>query len=446
MFNRRRFLTASSAATLTTSQLLYGEFPQVAKAAPNERLQVGLVGTAGRAGALLRLFASRQDVDIVGIADIDERRLGAGKQVVSQIEGKEPRAVKDFRHLVDDPKIDILVVGTPDHWHAIPTIMACQAGKDVYVEKPDGHNMLEGQRMVQAMKKHNRVVQMGTQARSSGHFQKALELVKTGFLGNVFVAKAWESAKQGNIGRPADSDPPEWVDYDFWLGAAPKRPFNPRRFHGHWRWFFDYGSGDLGNDGVHRIDIARWLLSAAREAAGNPTLSNPDRIAAQGGKWHFDDIQEWPDTLHVNYQYDATEKSPGAILTYEMKIWAPYKYYGESEGVILYGEKAYMVVGNRNWTAYHPNGDVIAEGAGSNDGTEHVANFIDCVRSRTKPNADLETVGHPSSILCHSANVAWKLGRQVQLDPATELFIGDDEANKLRTREEYRKPWELPTI
>jgi len=442
--NRRHFLQESAAGMA----LVAGGFEAFAagqggKSPASERIQVGCVGTKGRAGFLVSAFSAMKDVDVVAVADVDSRNLPSAVETVAKLNGKAPRAETDFRKLVDDQRIDVLVVGTPDHWHAIPTIMACQSGKDVYVEKPDGHNMVEGQRMVHAMRKHQRIVQMGTQARTGPHFLSAMEFIRTGKLGKCLVAKAWESAKQGSIGRPADSPPPEGVDYDFWLGAAPKRPFNIRRFHGNWRWFFDYGTGDLGNDGVHRLDFARWALSTAAEAAGEKPLTMPVKISATGGKWYFDDMQEWPDTLQVTYQYPG---NPGRILTYEMRVWSPYKMYGEDEGAVLYGDQGYLVIGNSRWRAFNPKDEIIAQGSGNNDGTTHIQNFLECVKTRKKPNADLETIGHPSSMLCHAGNVAWKLSRTVTLDPVTQTFGNDTEANALRTRPEYRKPWLLPEV
>ena len=209
----------------------------------------------------------------------------------------------DFRRLIENRDIDALVVGTPDHWHAIPTILACQAGKDVYVEKPDGHNMEEGKRMVAAMRRHRRIVQLGSQHRSTSRLQSALEYIRTGALGRCLVAKAWESSRQGAIGRPADSRPPAGVDYNMWLGPAPLRPFNRNRFHGRWRWFYDYGTGDLGNDGVHRLDMAHAMLNAACQAQRHPQISLPTTVVASGGKWYFDDAQEFHDTLQVNYEF-----------------------------------------------------------------------------------------------------------------------------------------------
>ena len=415
----------------------------VEKVPASERVRVGVMGTGGRALSLIRSFVRNPNVEIVGLADIDSRRFPRAVEEVEKLQGRAPKTMKDFRHLVDDPTIDALVVGTPDHWHALPTILACMAGKDVYVEKPDSHNIVEGMTMVAAMKKHGRIVQMGSQHRSTERLQSALEYIRSGKLGRCLVAKAWESTRQGNIGRPADTDPPKEVDYDFWLGSAPERPFNPRRFHGHWRWFYDYGTGDLGNDGVHRLDMAVACLQAACEAQGDAPIHMPEKITATGGKWYFDDMQEFPDTLQVNYEYGGPAPK---ILTYEMRIWAPYQFHGESEGSAIYGDRGYLLVGNTRWRAFTAGGKLDAQGTGDSSEAPHVQNFIDCIRSREKPYCDLETVGHPASVLCHSGNISARVGRQLRLDPETETFVDDAEANALRTRPEYRKPWELPKV
>ena len=448
--NRRQFLQHSAAGLAAASAA--GAAPAAdapaAKAPASERLQVGCVGVGGRAASLVHGFASLPDVDVVRVCDIDANRLAGMVRALEKRTGRAPAADGDFRRIIDDPAIDAVVVGTPDHWHAIPTILACLAGKDVYVEKPDGHNMVEGQRMVAAMRKNQRVVQMGTQSRSSPHFLKAMEFIRGGALGRCLVAKAWESARQRPIGRVPDGEPPEGVDYDTWLGPAPKRPFNPVRFHGNWRWFFDYGTGDLGNDGVHRLDVARWALGVAMEAKGEgPLPLLPRTISTAGGKWYFDDPQEWPDTLQVNYEYEVPGQS-GRVLTYEMRVWNPYPYLGTGEGAAVFGDKAYIVIGNDGWRAFGSGGKQIAGEDGGVDDAAHMRDFVDCVKSRQRPNADLETVGHPSSVLCHAGNVAWRTGRKLTLDAATEAFVGDGaaEANALRTRPAYRKPWVLPEV
>ncbi len=442
--DRRQFLKDSAqgvGATAVATNVLSGE--AVAKASASERLQVGVVGAGGRAFSLNSSFSANKEVDIVAIADLDPSHLPRAVERVTAQQGKKPRTEKDFRKLIDDPKIDALVIGTPDHWHAIPTILACLAGKDVYVEKPDSHDIVEGQRMVAAMKKHKRIIQMGSQHRSTERLQSALEYIRSGALGKCLVAKAWESTKQGNIGFPPDSAPPPGVDYDMWIGPAKARPFNRNRFHGRWRWFYDFGTGDLGNDGVHRLDMAFAALNAACEAQGDEPCVLPTKINAVGGKWYFDDAQEFPDTLQVNYEYGS--KTP-KLLTYEMRIWAPYNFHGESEGSAVYGDKGYILIGNTRWRAYGPGSKLLKEGGGDSFEGPHVQNFVDCVKSRKKPYCDLETVGHPASVLCHAGNVAARVGRQLILDPKTEEFVGDDEANLLRGRQEYRKPWLLPEV
>jgi predicted dehydrogenase len=441
--SRRNFLQSSvtslSAASVTT---LLAQAP-AAKTPASERVRVGCVGGGGRAGALVRTFSGSPQAEVVAIADLDPARLGPAIEAAASIQGKKPRAESDFRKLIDDPTIDAIVVGTPDHWHAIPTIMACQNGKDVYVEKPDAHNIIEGQRMIAAMRKHGRVVQMGSQHRSTERLKSALDYIRTGALGKCLVAKAWESSRQGGIGFPADGDPPAGIDYDFWLGSAPKRPFNPNRFHGRWRWFYDYGTGDLGNDGVHRLDMALAALNAALDAEQAAPAGLPHRISATGGKWYFDDMQEWPDTLQVTYEFAGT---PPRILTYEMRVWAPYRFHDEAEGSAVYGDKGYIVIGNTGWRAYGARNELLQEGSGDSFEGPHVEDFLDCIKTRARPTCDLETIGHRASVLCHAGNIAARVGRTLTLDAESEMFQGDEDANALRGRTEWRSPWTLPDV
>jgi predicted dehydrogenase len=433
---RRDFIKGSAAAIATVAMAAQAQGKQLA----NDKITVCVAGVKGRGGSLLNTFASQSDVEVKYVCDLD---LGVLQSRVAQVKsstGKEPLAIKDYRAALDDKTVDAIVLGTPDHWHALPTIHGCQAGKDVYVEKPDGHNILEGRTMVAAGKKYGRVIQLGTQARSGPHQMSAMKYIASGKLGKVRLAKAWESAKQGAIGYPPDSDPPAGFDYDTWLGPAPKRPFNVRRFHGSWRWFFDYGTGDLGNDGVHRLDVARWGLETAVKAEGKQLPRFPASISAHGGKYYFDDAQEWPDTMLVTYDY------PGYVLTYELRIWTPYKLDGESEGSAVFGDQGYVVIGNGGWRAFDAGGkQVLSEGPGNNE-VAHVRNFLECMRTRDKPAADLETVGHPSSLLCHLGNAAWRAGRTLHFDAENYTFKGDQDAQQYLTRAEYRKPWVLPSL
>ncbi|MCI0356927.1 MAG: Gfo/Idh/MocA family oxidoreductase [Planctomycetaceae bacterium] len=436
----RRTLLESSAATGMLAAL--AAMNRRRAVAANDKISICMVGIRGRGGSVLSTFASMPEVEVRYVCDLDAGVLAAGVERVAERTGTKPTALGDYRKSLEDKTLDAIVLGTPDHWHALPTIHACQAGKDVYVEKPDGHNIIEGQTMVAAAKKHGRVVQLGTQSRSGPHFLACMEYLKTGALGKVRFAKAWESAQQGSIGKPADGKPPPGVDYDMWLGPAPLRPFNPARFHGNWRWFFDYGTGDLGNDGVHRLDYSRWALQTAAAAKGETVPDLPRAVSAHGGKYYFDDAQEWPDTLMVTYDF-----APGYLMTYEMRVWNSYPLDGEGEGAAVCGDNGYVVLGNSRWRAYDRRGKLIKDEQGSYAGdAAHVKNFLDCMRSRARPAADLETIGHPSSLLCHLGNAAWRAGRTLHFDPATYTFKGDDAANQFLTRPEYRKPWVLPKL
>jgi predicted dehydrogenase len=439
--NRRDFVTGSAAAVAGLSMANQTR----AEVSPNEKITIAGVGTRGRGFTVLEAFAACSDVDIKYICDIDQNVLEKRTREISAKIGRPPQKIRDFRKALDDPSVDAIILGTPTHWHAIPMIMACQAGKDVYVEKPDSHNCIEGQMMVAASQKYKRVVQLGTQSRSGPYFQEMIDYIREGHLGQTLFAKAWESAQQRSLGHPPDSDPPPSVDYDTWLGPAPKRPFNPTRFHGNWRWFFDYGAGDLGNDGVHRLDFTRWAFETALEAHGDPPLGQLQAVSAHGGKCYFDDIQEWPDNLLVTYDYGA-----GRIMSYEMRLWTRYPLEGEKEGGIVYGDQGYILIGNEYWRAYAKDGEVVKKGGAARgyfgNTLPHVENFLQCMRTRNKPHADLETVGHPSSLMCHLGNAAWRAGRTIRMDPQTYTCIGDDDANQYLRRPTYRRPWTLPSL
>lgn len=439
IMKRRAFLAGTAAA----ASLSLTKPEARAKALANDRIGIAMIGVRGRGNGVLNHFAKQPDVDVRYVCDIDENVLQERTKALTSRTGRPTESVNDFRRCLDDKQVDAVVIATPTHWHGIQTIMACQAGKDVFVEKPDAHNAMEGRMMVKAAQKHQRIVQLGTQSRSGESFLEMVKYLKTGAIGRPLFAKAWESTRQGSLGHPSDSEVPQGVDYDMWLGPAPQRPFNPMRFHGNWRWFFDYGAGDLGNDGVHRLDFAKWAFDAALEGNQQPVLGDLKSVSAHGAKCYFDDIQEWPDHLMITYDY-----GDGRIMTYEMRIWAPYPLEGESEGAAVYGDEGYMIIGNSRWRAFTKGGKQVAEKKGNyNDNTgPHVVNFLECMRTREKPNADLETVGHPSSLLCHLGNAAWRAGRSLQFDASDYTCINDDDANQYLMRPVYRKPWELPVI
>jgi predicted dehydrogenase len=286
--------------------------------------------------------------------------------------------------------------------------------------------------MVAAARKHNRMVQLGTQARSAPDLVEAVDYVKKGNLGKVIYGRAWETDRQGAIAKVADSAPPAGVDYDLWLGPAPQRPFNASRFHGNWRWFFDYGCGDLGNDGVHRLDFCRWAL-------GLGGLELPTTVSASGGKYFFDDAQEWPDTQMIAYDF------PGKIMTYEMRIWSKPRLFEQTEGAAVYGDNGWLLITNSGWKHYDAKGQVVKEMGGRSPLGLHVRNFLEAVKSRKREtlNQEIEQ-GHVASVFCHAGNIAWRTGKKLKIDPKTEAF-DDKDANQYLGRE-YRKGFELPKL
>ena len=409
-------------------------------AKPNERFNVAMMGFRGRGRQLLYGFAELPEVRVKTICDVDQRLFDEAAAAVDERQHHRPGIETDFRRLLDDRDIDAVVMGTPTHWHAIPTILACQAGKHVYVEKPAGHNIAEGRAMLAAARKYKRVVQVGIQSRSGSNYEEACDYIRSGALGKVVFAKGWESARQKGIGYPPDEPVPNGVDYDMWLGPAPKRPFNRNRFHSNWRWFFDYGTGDLGNDGVHRVDYARRGLAAGFESMGKTLPGWPTAVSASGGKFFFDDAQQWPDTLVVTWDY------PGATLMYEMRNWQPARMDGEAEGAAVYGENGYVVIGNGSWRAYDERNKVVASGESpkADDDDRHKRDMLTAIRDGRRTACDIE-IGHVASGLIHLGNIAWRTDRKLHFDAKTETFGEDAEANRLLARN-YREPWPLPKI
>jgi predicted dehydrogenase len=425
--NRRTFLSQSvqaGGAAVATSALagaLHGSM------AANEKLVIAVMGVRGRGKALVSEFAGLEDVEVAAVCDIDESVLPAAVAAAESKQGKAPRTERDFRRLLDDPSIDALAIAAPDHWHALATIYACQAGKDVYVEKPVSHNLIEGRRMVEAARRYDRVVQVGTQRRSGAHFATMVDYVQSGKLGKVSLARTWIIHKRPNIGYAQDEPVPSGVDYDLWLGAAPMRPFNRNRFHYNWHWFWDYGTGELGNNGVHAIDVARWGLG----------VEYPTHVTSGGGKFFFDDDQQTPDTQIVTYDY------PGASLVWEQRLWSTHGVEDRGFGIAFYGDQATLLIDQKGWTVT-ADGEVVDSSPGSEMEFAHLRNFVDCVRSRNKPNADIE-VGHLSTALCHLGNIAHRTGRRLAFDATGERFKNDPEADALLGRE-YRPGWELPSV
>jgi predicted dehydrogenase len=398
----------------------------------NEKIVIGMIGPGGMGTNLLNSFAAQKDVSVAYVCDPDEQRMTNAASIVEKA-GGAAKQVKDMRRIFEDKAVDAVVIATPDHWHAPATILACDAGKHVYVEKPCSHNLREGRLMVEAARKNNRVVQVGTQSRSTEHIMRAMELLREGAIGDVLVAKAWNSQLRGNIGRAKPSDPPKNLDYELWTGPAPMRPYQSNLLHGSWRWFHAFGTGDMGNDGVHDIDIARWGLGVH---------AHPNTIAAIGGKYFFDDDQEFPDTQYVLFEYD-TGGLKRKQLIFEQRIWSPYVQEGHENGNAFYGTKGMLILGKgKGWQLFGPRNELREQAAGAVNGSAHHRNFLECIRSAKRPNADIE-IGHLSTSLCHLGNIATRVRRTLTFDPGMEKFP-DTEAMKMVRREYRENHWAVP--
>lgn len=404
------------------------------KAGANEKVRLGLIGSGNR-GTANMLILLGVGAECVALADPDDSRTArAAAQIKAQGQQLVPDTYRDYRKILDRKDVDAVLIGTPDHWHAICTIDACKAGKDVFVEKPVSHNISEGRAMVQAARKYDRVAIVGTQQRSGPHFIEAKAYMDSGKLGRICLAKAWVTYRDKDLGTPPDGSPPAAVDYDLWLGPAPKRAFNPNRFHYQWRWFWDYAGGKQADWGIHLIDVVHWYMN----------VTAPRTVAAVGGKRILTDNRDTPDTQVTIFDYGDFSCN----WEHRQGNGRPLEN-GRRHGIAFYGENGTLVITRGGWEVY-PEGDRIeappkAQGKGETEMfTKHSQEFLNCIKSRHTPNADIE-VGHRSTSACLLGNIAYRTGRSIRWDAQTEQILDDAEASRFLTRE-YRKPWELPTI
>ena len=435
---RRSFTKKAGIATAYAAGSFLNLNPR-AKGA-NEKVVLALIGgrNQGRGDALR---AIHRGGEFKTFCDLDQAILDKVNPDFEQAQGKAPGTTKEFRRVLDDKDIDGVIVAVPDHWHAHITLLACQAGKDVYIEKPLSHTIHEGQLIRDAARKYNRVVQMGVQSRSAENFFSAIEYIKSGKLGKVCEVGGWECQVRPSIGNPPDSDPPSTADYDVWLGPAPKRPFNINRFHYTWRFFWDYCNSELGNQGVHMLDIALWGIQALKGVEN----SLPTRVSGNSGIYWLKDAKEVPDTQVLTYDYGDL------MLTWELRSFAKHHPIdGTAEGIAFIGTDATLMIhglGHQaTWKVYPKGGGEgpsVEPGDPSQDGG-HERNFMDCIRSRKRPNADVE-LGRLATTVCHIGNICTRLKRDLIFDPKTETFGRDKEANAWLTKE-YRKSYPLPKV
>jgi predicted dehydrogenase len=430
--NRREFLEKASASVVAATALSGAQVKGAART--NDKLVVGLIGCGGRGIHVARLFQRIPHVELGYVCDVDKSR----KQAAAAALGVDSaRAVDDLRHVLDDQSVDAVIIATPDHWHSPASILACNAGKHVYVEKPVSHNIREGRLLVEASKRNQTLVQHGTQCRSTRMMIEAVKLLREGLLGDCLVAKCWNVQRRGSIGRGQNTDPPAQLDYDNWIGPAPMIPYRTNRVHNRWTWWYHFGAGDMGNDGVHDLDYTRWGLGVE---------THPTRISASGGKFHFDDDQEFPDTQQVTFEYPGDgEVGSQRLLIYEQRLWSTnYPYHCDS-GAEFYGTKGQMFLSRRGRIQVRGERNVSVDvdiEPGGQDDAAHVANFCAAIHGNESVTADALT-GHLSTSLCHLGNIATRLKRSLTFDPLQERIVGDQEADDL-VRREYRNHWGTP--
>jgi predicted dehydrogenase len=421
--DRREFLHASVGTVVAAGAVTAGSIVRAATSA-NDKISVGLMGLGQRGIPLATALLSMPGVEVAYLCDVDSRRLEQGRQLASGKQSEKPKVTTDFRRILDDKSIDALVIAAPDHWHAPATILACAAGKHVYVEKPCSHNPREGELAIAAARQHDRIVQVGTQRRSWPRMIEAIEKIRSGAIGTVLYARGWYANHRPSIGKGKTVPVPDWLDYNLWQGPAPERPYKDNYLPYNWHVFWNWGTGELGNNGVHAIDLCRWGLG----------VDYPTRVTSGGGKYRFDDDQETPDTHTVTYDFGKQ------TILWEGLGWSPRGMEGESFGASFHGERGTIVITANGYVAYDLTNKETARGIGANGDHDHLVDFLACIRQQRRPHADIEE-GHKSTLLCHLGNIAYRAGRTLVCDPRNGHIQNDDEAIRLWTRE-YRPGWE----
>ena len=412
-----------------------------AVASPNDTVRIACVGLNGRGKSHMQAFTSLPNVDLVALCDVDDAVMAKASKFVTEKRGKAPVAYSDLRKMLEDKSIDAISIATPNHLHTLQMVWACEAGKDVYVEKPCSHDMFEAKQIVGAARKYNRIVQQGSQSRSNLALQEAVQKMRDGVIGDVYHARGLCYKWRNTIGRKPDEAAPAGVDYDLWLGPAPKRAFSQNRFHYNWHWNWEYGNGDLGNQGIHEVDIARWGLG----------VKYPTKVSAIGGHFMFDDDQDTPNTLAASFEFNEGGKKK--MMTFDVRHWVTNQeadihefdksVKSNSIGNLFYGSNGYLAIdGYTKYWSYL--GKEQEAGPARKDGGDHFANFITAVRSRNRGelNAEIEE-GAVSTTLVHLANISYKVGRSIHFDAASYSCTGDKEATAM-FRREYRKPFVVP--
>lgn len=448
--DRRQFLQGASQATLATfaGASLLSQAAPAKEASPNEKIVVAVIGVNGRGSVLGPDFAKRPDCEVAYVCDVDSNLFGSRAKAIEDAQGRPPKTVQDFRRALDDKAVDAIVVATPDHWHALATVWGCQAGKDVYVEKPASQTPWEGRKMVEAARRYKRIVQLGTQNRSAPYNIHAKEYIDSGKLGRIHLVRVYNQKGWPNVKAVPDGETPAGLDYDMWTGPAPSAAYNVNNHRG-WNHFWKYSGGDIINDGVHQIDLARWLVGQ----------DYPKTVYSVGGRFDEQGVFETPDTQVAVYEFD------GLVMTFELTLYTPYMIKSDmevrnradlypywpqnAERIEIFGSEGLMYVGRHGcgWQVYdRPKSRqpvIVAQEHGTFPDPEHKDNFCQSIRSRELPSADIEQ-GHRSTLMCQLANISYRLGgEKLDIDPTTETCKNNERANSLLKRE-YRSPYVIP--
>jgi len=439
--NRRNFIRKSALSVagvgLTSligknHQAIYGQ------TAPSNKVNIALIGCRSMGYSNLQNFLKYPGTECIALCDIDDEWLNKRAADVEQLSGKKvPFLYKDWRHVIDNKDVDLVIIATPDHWHCLPLVYACQAGKDVYVEKPLANTIEECNLMVRATRKYNRIVQVGQWQRSDPHWDEAAGFLKAGGVGRIRTVKVW-AYQDGKPTLPPveDGEVPAGVNYDMWLGPAPLRPFNPYRFHYNFRFFWDYAGGLMSDWGVHLLDYALEGMNAGL----------PEQVFSGGGKFAYpDDAMETPDTLLATYAYKDFN------IVWDHACGINHGLYGRKEGLAFFGENGTLILDRAGWEVIPvvagktPRMEAIGFKKGEGKGLyKHVGNTLECIKSRELPNCDIE-IGSRVAVMSHLANISCRLNREVRWDNTSHSFLNDDEANAL-AKAYYRTPWKLPEL
>lgn len=429
LFNDRRLFLKASLSIAASAQAFvtddHARSQEVSTSTDGERLNVGVMGVNSRGAALAKGLASLPHVNLAYVCDVDSRAAVSVASAIAKESSSNPSIQSDFRSMLDDPQLHAVVVATPNHWHAPATILSCAAGKHVYVEKPCSHTPHEGELAVAASRKYDRVVTMGSQRRSWPAIKEAIAKIHSGAIGKVHYARTWYNNRRTSIGMSKPSTPPDWLDWNLWQGPAPRRPYQDNVLHYHWHWKWHYGNGELGNNGIHALDVARWGMS----------VQYPLRVTAGGGKYRHVDDQETPDTMMVTYDFPG-EKT----ITWEGLSWSPLGPHQSRFGISFHGTEGSLVIHDPGYTIFDMQDKEVSTHVDRAGDTDHLVDFFDAIRMSRRPNADIEGA-HQSTLLCHLGNIAYRSRQSLDIDPKNGHITNAD-LQAAWWSKEYETGWE----